>query len=226
MDLSLEWLPLLIVFLLPGFVAFYIGQYLKPGRGLELSSFELGLISLGYSLVISCVEALLFVLVLPSLGVDLGKLIRDPLQDTLAIYPGQTILGLTIWIAFGLGLGYIIGVYTPIFNRPVQTRLAKLGIRKSDIWFNVFDVRKHENAEILVHMKNGDVYAGYLGEYDLIPDSNGNREFVVVGTHFRPGSQTTARAHDKGSEVGRNSAVLLSTRDVDAIDILFATPSK
>lgn len=226
MDLSLEWLPLLIVFLLPGFVAFYLGQYLKPGREREFSSFELGLISLAYSLVISCIEALLFVLVLPSLGVNLGKLIQDPFQDTLAAYPGQVTLGLTIWIAVGLGFGYLVGVNNPIFNRPVQSRLAKLGIRKSDIWFNVFNTKIHEGVQILVHMKNGDIYAGYLGEYDLFPDDNGNREFVVMGVHFRPGPQTTMLAHDKGSKFGRNSAALLNTRDADAIDILFESSSK
>jgi len=221
MDLSLEWLPLLVVFLLPGFIAFYTGQYLNPAREIKLSSFELGLISLGYSLIISCVEGLLFVAILPLLGTDIGKLIRDPIQDTLATYPGQAVLGMTAWVTIGLIAGLFIGLHDPVFNRSLRGKLDRLGINKADIWFSVFDTRKYENIQVLVHMKNGDVYAGYLGEYDLTPDDNGNREFVIMGVHFRPGPETILRPHDKGVAFGRNSAVFLNTRDVNAIDILF-----
>ena len=222
MNLSFETLPLIIIFLLPGFFVFYTRQFLYPAGRQKLETFPLGLLSLGYSVIISLVEAIAGMSVLRFLQVDASVFLRD-LPSVAQSHPLVALTVTLVWILVGSGLALLFGIRDPYLGL-----LRKLNQKRrhfdTDIWFNLLEIERKAQPQTTVvvataHMKNGNLYSGYLKEFQLQPDDNGYRDFILYHVFFIPDNRSNPNLTE--ARMGKSSFVLLNTRDVESIDIIF-----
>ena len=222
MNLSFETLPLIIIFLLPGFFVFYTRQFLYPAGQQTLETFPLGLLSLGYSVIISLLEATIGVGLLEIFQVDTSTLIGN-LPALAKAHPWITLITTLLWISLGAGLALLFGIRDPYLGL-----LRKLNQKRrhfdTDIWFNLLEIERKAQPQTTVvvataHMKNGNLYSGYLKEFQLQPDDNGYRDFVLCNVKFIPGNRSNPNLTK--ADMGESSFVLLNTRDVESADIIF-----
>lgn len=227
MRLSFETLPLTIIFLLPGFFVFYTRQFLYPAGQQKLETFPLGLLSLGYSVIISLVEALGGIGVLRFFQADASVFLRD-LPSVAQSYPLVTLTVTLAWVLIGAGLALVLGIWDPylyLLRRINQKRRHF----DTDIWFNLLEIERRNQSRptavvATAHMKNGDIYSGYLKEFELQSDDDGTRDFILYDVFFCPGDN--ANPCLKQARLGEVSYVLLNTRDVQSIDVIFNTSNE
>jgi uncharacterized membrane protein len=221
MSLSLEALPLIIIFFLPGFFVYYARQYLNPAITADLDNFQFALLSLGYSTIISVFEALLFAMGLSWLGIDIASLVQSPIP-IIAQYPIWTLIFLSVWIIVALIIASLIGA-----KDPYLWFLSKLNrqVRRSDTdsWFNLLELIRRQTGEdttavVTVHMKNGSLFTGYVLEFQALPNDDGNRNFTLAKVYSMPGKDSNKFL--KENYLGDNSFVMLHTRDIDALEVV------
>jgi len=71
-------------------------------------------------------------------------------------------------------------------------------------------------------MKSGDIYTGCMVEYSLMPDDDGHREFVIDAVTYHPSiERKNINGFDYREKYRGRSAVLINSRDVDSIDIVY-----
>lgn len=219
MDISLDRIPVLIAFFLPGFFWFYVRQNLSHTPSRDLSSFELVMFSLLYSVFITLIEAFLFVIVAQQLGLDIMHAISIP-RDQFIIHPVAMTGGVLLWFTLGLFLAYLIARYDPV-DKLLERQLIVSGRSSTDIWHNTF-ARLPSNVslvDVIVHMKNGDLYAGYLKEYQQNPDRDGHRDFSIAGVCYRPVSGSSIIPSYDRAKLGVRSLSIINTREVKSIDV-------
>lgn len=221
MNLSLEALPLIILFLLPGFFVYYARQYLNPAVNVDLDNFQLALLSLGYSAVISVFTALLFAIVLSWFGVDLGVLIKTPLP-VITQYPIQVLTGVAIWILIVLIAASLIGAKDP-YLWSLSNLNRRVRQSDTDTWFNLLEIKRREKGKgttvtVTAHMKNGSLFTGYISDFQALPNDDGNRSFTLSKVYSMPGKDS----HEflKANYLGDDSFVILDTRDIDSLEII------
>lgn len=220
MNLSLEALPLILLFLLPGFFVYYTRQYLTPAVDFQLDNFELALMSIGYSAVIVLFEALLFAIGLSLLGVDISALLTDA-QNTAIQHPVWTLSGIASWTIISVIMACVAGAKDPYFW---ILRRINPDHTDTNTWFNLLVLerkRRGENFPVIVtaHLKNGNLYSGYLSEFQALPDPDGSRAFTLAKVQFIPGNE--ANRSLTASYQGDDSFVLLNTRNVESLDVIF-----
>ena len=96
-------------------------------------------------------------------------------------------------------------------------------VQEDPVWYKALDLARRRldkrNIHVLVHMKNGGVYAGSLVSYPILPDSVESKDIILGRTLWYPdgdlSSEPTALdfANDEGG-------VLLNTANVDSIHYL------
>jgi hypothetical protein len=216
LNLSLEALFITVIFLVPGFFVYYTRQYTRPALSSDLDNFELSLLSLGYSAILSVFQAFLFAIPLRLFNFDIAGLVTNPATFFVNNYLLVVILG-NLWILTALTLAFLVGVYDP-YLYVLQVFNKKRQHTDSDIWHNLLMTQRTSLGEntstgVTVHLKNGDLYMGYLNEYETKP-SDGNREFILKNVTFGPADKPHVY-------LGQESYVLLNTREVDSIDFHF-----
>lgn len=160
MNLSLEGLPLLILFLLPGVFVFHTKQYLNPGADYKYEPFELGLLSLGYSTIISVAQALLFSLLLHRFYFSyFSGMIATPVNTALR-NPIQSLALMLCWILLSLCLALVVGWYDP-YHAVLRKLPPRDGVSDTDIWLGVLRIKREKGQSELaalanVRLKSGD----------------------------------------------------------------------
>lgn len=221
-DLSLTGLPLLVLFLLPGFFVFHAKQYVRPHAEYQYDNFELGLLSLGYSIVISVSLGLVFTWALayyPNF-LELPILLTDPLA-LFQVHPIRVQFVLFLWITSSLILAFMVGLWDP-YEWLLRKFHERASVRDGDVWFGVLAPKGKDNgnehAKYLanVRMKNGQVFSGYLDKYEIRLTDSSNRPFSLKNVVFyEEGRNTTEPCF-----LGEDSYVLLNTRDVDSVEVI------
>ena len=225
MSLSLEALPLIILFLLPGFFVYYARQYLNPAIKVDLNDFQLALLSLGYSAIISTFLALISAIGLTLLGVDLAALIDDPIP-IIAKHPIFALLGITIWILTALIIASGIGAKDP-YLWSISKLKGEVSWSDTDIWFNLLELTRRQRGEdttvtVTAHMKNGSLFTGYIVAFQALPNDEGNRSFTLAKVYFMPGKDTNNFL--KANYQGDDSFVMLNTMDIDSLEVILNNP--
>ena len=225
MQLSLETFPLILLFLVPGFVAHYTKEYLSTTPEVKLGAFAVTMLSLVKSLIVFIAEGWVFVVVLEAYRYDFSFVIDKGIAELFKSYPVGTFSLGAVWLILGIALGYLLGRYDPleyIFRRV----LAKRGLTSTNIWSNTFENRRQhwrkQRCFVTVHMKSGDIYTGCMVEYSLMPDDDGHREFVIDAVTYHPSiERKNINGFDYREKYRGRSAVLINNRAVDSIDIVY-----
>lgn len=224
MELSFETFPLILLFLVPGFVAHYTKEYLSTTPEVKLGAFAVTMLSLVKSLIVFIVEGLVFVVVLKACRYDFSFAIDNGIAELFKSYPVDTFSLGAAWLIVAIALGYLLGRYDPL-EYSFRRALAKRGLTNTNIWLNTFENRQQywgkERCFVTVHMKNDDIYTGCMVEYSLAPD-DGNREFVIDAVTYHPNiERKNIDGFDHREKYRGRSAVLINSRDVDSIDIVY-----
>ncbi len=221
MDINLETLPLIILFLVPGFVAYYTREYLSTTPQAKLSLVEVTLLCLVYSLIIVAMEGVLFTVYLSAIRFDFAFVIENGFVETFKRYPQDTALLISVWTLLSIIGGFFLGRFEP--ERGLRHQLAKRGLMATDLWYNVFTLRKNslgqDRCYLAVRMTNGDVYYGFLSEYALSADEDGNRELVLENVTYVP-----SEGFDKAIDLRvyqEKGIVLVNTRNVHSIEAIY-----
>lgn len=91
------------------------------------------------------------------------------------------------------------------------------------IWYRAFNIMTdgYKAAEpiLIVTLKSGDMYAGRLVSYPIVPDTESDKDFLITHAHYyKDGDLTRGQQMDSLDGVG---AVLLNAANVDSIRIYY-----
>ena len=95
------------------------------------------------------------------------------------------------------------------------------------IWYSTFHVTESETVEtlpaVLVRMKSGDIYYGYIRSYPILPDSQRDKDFLITQAIY---SKVGNQGHPiRLSEQQGGGTVLLNTANVDSIQVYYVNPN-
>lgn len=222
MSISLESLIITALFLLPSFFVFYTRRYIKPATRNSPDNFELTLWSFGYGFIISIFEALLFSLFFSLLKFDVSNAITNWKQFVIDNFLLTTSV-IFLWLIIGILLALFIGKWDP-YHYVLKKIIVRQNYTDTDIWHNLLKSKwqKHDvNVNILatVHLSNGDLYSGYLNEFENNPDEEGHRNFILNMVTFFPGKNANPNLQINCAD--KHSFVLLNTREISSLDFQF-----
>ncbi len=95
------------------------------------------------------------------------------------------------------------------------------------IWYSAFHAEGDGSVQILptviVIMKSGDLYYGYVSSYPILPDSQKEKDFLITQSVYVPKGHGNEPIRLVDQEGG--GTVLLNAADVDSIQIYYVDPS-
>jgi hypothetical protein len=200
----LKCLPVLLVYVIPGYVSVSVIAYMWPSR--QKNNFLLFLESILLSyLLLAIVDGARF---LPYKFFNLhGSYSRlDPSSPSTAI----------LLITCAIALGYLIGCL--LGTRWVKTLASKLGLEvnpHASTW-NAVLCRRDKTPYIRAYLLNdGVIYEGFLSDYSCDPNEE-NREIYLIG-YICYSYASNELANNYGDW---NAGVLLKQSDISRLEIL------
>lgn len=218
MSLSLEGLPLLILFLLPGFFAYQTRQNIRPSRKESHDTFELGLLILGYSSIISLTQALLFLIFLRFFDNSYYLGVVTKPFELVSTRPIMTTGLILAWTILSLTIAILVGIKDPYIW--LLNRLTGENFLINDLWFELLTDRTSTNTDAAIRLKSAlatvrlddkQVYYGYLDKFEAVANEADDRIFTL--------KNPVLLVNDKPKYVGDNGYVILNTRDVKSIEL-------
>ena len=229
MPASLEAASIIAIFVVPGFVGFYVARELTPYPIREVSDVEMVLLSTAFATVILTCEvgiyaALAHLLADPPLvaGASPTEIRELGYRATFeqhparvaGIFSGQFVLHCLI-----VGL---LGRWDPLGTYLEKTRRAT-GTSGEDVWIRGLIGLGQEkglpSTYVRAVLDTGETYMGDLSKISNSPREDGSRDLVlqVVSKSARP-DEAPALLH---SDRPQDTVVTLSTRNVRALDAIF-----
>jgi len=133
------------------------------------------------------------------------------------------------YLCFTLLVGFVLGLFRGYMalNQPVRNWLSRYSwfqrllkslhipsfIEDGPVWHDVLRDRDTGNLTFVqIRMKSGCFYTGALERYSILKDSEKNKDFYLVNSHFR------ANVSEPYQEM-RCKGILLNFSDVEAIEV-------
>jgi hypothetical protein len=108
-------------------------------------------------------------------------------------------------------------------NRLLRSLLLRLGVRalleETPVWYDALQAKaRHEHTFVEVRMKeNGGFYAGELKSFGIVPDSEPNKDFLLVNVSYKREEADTYASMDV-------DGVLLNFADAESLSFIKQTP--
>ena len=139
-------------------------------------------------------------------------------------------------VVFGLyGLWILIGsAFSGVIDLPSkltisigrvasELRIAHEPMEEEPVWFRALNLdRRRErelNVQVLVRMKNGDIYEGSLHSYPILPDSEQSKDIRLGNSLLYPAGDTSSPIELNFSDY-EGGGVLLNTTNVSSIEYI------
>ena len=108
-----------------------------------------------------------------------------------------------------------------------KCKLAGDPVSEVPLWYKAWrserERMKKPNVQLLVRMKNGDIYIGMLYDYQFIPHPDGSRD-VILGSDsnvwMRPGGNTS-KEYELYFDEGGGGGVMLNSANISSIEYLY-----
>lgn len=252
MSISALDIGAILILVLPGFLSYRSALARRPDPTRRSTLWQLSEM-LEYSVYVHLLGVALLTgttsFLKLSLGIDthLRELPGMRLDEFLARYFREGVLLFTLYPSYVVVAAIAMGAYefpTRSANAIVKTvsclaqTLRRIpGLRwikppipsypAEPIWYSAFHVADGESMEVLpavmVRMKSGDLYYGYVRSYPILPDSQPEKDFLITQAVY-------SRAGDQGqpirlSDQPGGGTVLLNTADVDSIQVYYVNPT-
>jgi hypothetical protein len=93
------------------------------------------------------------------------------------------------------------------------------------IWYRAFHTMtqgfSNKSPRLLVKMKQGDIYYGYLASYPIVPDDQYEKDFLLRDASYYPDGDLTQEYRLGEDELAGGGTVLLNTANVSSIQVYF-----
>ena len=244
MPLTLLNIGAILLLILPGFLAYRFAVWRRADPTNRSSLWQVSEI-LEYSVYVHLIGALwviaIHLLLKATLGIDthIKVLFQEGPNDFLTkhfteaitafiLYPIYVILSSAIFGAYQVPQIVSLGIVrVPIWL--VRYRLFRWIPRPSEaypqesVWHYAFNDLPENYANkipyAMVTLKSGDSYFGELNAYPIVPDTENEKDFLIIhANYYKDGDLTQGRRLDSLDGIG---AVLLNTADVDSIKIYY-----
>ena len=229
MPATLEAAAIIAIFVVPGFVGFYVARELTSFPIREVSDVEMVLLSTAFATVILTLEVVAYgalSLMAPEWPVLAGFTsaeiwnpgYREAFQSDPArvggIFSAQFVLHCLI-------VG-VVGWQDPLGKRLERARKAR-GTSGEDVWTRGLIALRQEKGfpatSVRAVLDTGETYIGILSKISNSPDDDGNRDLVLqaVSKSAAPGQSPTALHPERPQD----TVVALSTRNIRAVEAIF-----
>jgi len=225
MSFDSEGILIILVFIVPGFAAYYARNYMTEVPPQERSVFEETQLSILNSILVILIQicALLLLALLPQLAFR-GDFIFIAENGISSFFKSHLLRSLgysLLWLFTGVVLGFLTGIINPI-DRILQ-RFAKEHLRQTDVWYNVIQLgrerAKRDRTFLSVTLDNGDVYNGFLSEFSLVQKGHDSRDIALQYVTYYPDGDVT-RIQDMRLWQGEG-LVILNTSRITAIRVKY-----
>ena len=229
MPATLEAATIIAIFVVPGFVGFYVARELTSFPIREVSDVEMVLLSTAFATVILTLEVVAYgalSLMAPEWPVLAGFTsaeiwnpgYREAFQSDPArvggIFSAQFVLHCLI-------VG-VVGWQDPLGKRLERARKAR-GTSGEDVWTRGLIALRQEKGfpatSVRAVLDTGETYTGILSKISNSPDDDGNRDLVLqaVSKSAAPDQSPTALHPERPQD----TVVALSTRNIRAVEAIF-----
>ena len=240
-----------LVLILPGFLAYRFAVWRRSDpsqRGLLWQLSEILEYSVYVHLIGLAFVCLIHLLLLSVLGIDthVREIIQNSPADFLESYFVEGVLWFTLYSLYVIVSSAILGAYDVPGSvmrgipRTVSRLTGWLSRRhrllswvpvpkeahpQEPVWYLAFRSMAQDTPPlVIVTLKSGDVYFGELASYPIVPDTQHEKDFLIINARYYPeGDSDQEQELDALDGVG---AVLLNTVNVDSIKLYYATDSE
>ena len=239
----------IVLLILPGFLAYRFAVWRSTDPSLRSPLWQLAeILEYSVYVHLSgaaLVAALLFFLrYVFGITTHLQELLQSSPGDFLRAYFVEAVLWFTIYPAYVIISSAILGAY----NAPVELSarivqyvkrstgwlsakcrllrwipVPKEAYPQDPVWYYAFNTMTQgytsERPFVFVTLKSGDVYYGQLATYPIVPDTQQEKDFLIVrALYYKDGDANNEQNLYDADGVG---AVLLNTANVDSIIIYY-----
>ena len=163
---------------------------------------------------------------------DLDRILTDGLVDFARTDPITvfTISGLYgLLLVVGSMVSAILDIPSAVINTVGRMayffKLAPLPVTDDEpVWFKALNLDRRDteklNVQVHVRMKNGDIYAGNLESYPILPDSEESKDIRLGDSVRYPAGDFSSPVELDFSNFG-GGGVLLNTMNISSIEYMF-----
>ena len=244
MPLTLLNIGAILLLILPGFLAYRFAVWRRADPTNRSSLWQVSEI-LEYSVYVHLIGALwvivIHLLFKTTLGIDthIKVLLQEGPDDFLTKHFTEAIIAFILYPTYVILSSAILGAYQVpqvvslgIVRVPgwlARYRLFRWIPVPSDaypqepVWHYAFSYLVEDYAikipHAMVTLKSGDAYFGELATYPIVPDTENEKDFLIVhAIYYKDGDMTQEQRLDSLDGIG---AVLLNTANVDSIKIYY-----
>ena len=242
-----------LILLLPGFLAYRFAVWRRPDpsqRGLLWQISEILEYSAYVHLIGATLVCLIHLFFLNPLNIDTHvlEMIQNSPADFLEIYFVEGVLWFTLYPIYVIFSSAILGAYDVpgIVMRGIPRTVSRLTIwisgkhrllawipipqeayPQEPVWYLAFRSMAQDRDAmpplVIVTLKSGDVYFGELASYPIVPDTQYEKDFLIVKARYYPGGDPNSE--QELDLLDNTGAVLLNTVNVDSIKLYYDTGS-
>lgn len=146
--------------------------------------------------------------------------------DVVAIALGTAYILVMTFGAIVLGITDFPSQITRYIGSEMRERgAAKEELPRDPLWYVAWrlkrEMEEHPNVQLLVRMKNSDVYIGLLYEYQFAPHPDGSRDIILAGDIILwPGGDASNEIDLSFDERG-GGGVMLNSANISSIEYLY-----
>lgn len=232
MPATLEAAAVIAILIVPGFVGFYVSRELTPYPIRQVSDVEMVLLSTAFATVILTVEIIIY-------G---GVSLLAPAWPLLAGFSAEEIGGPGYRAAFQEDAARVAAVFSvqfvvhcaivgvfgwqdPLGRNLERTRRTR-GTSAEDVWSRgLIGLRQEKgfpSTYVRASLETGETYTGILSKISNAPRDDGSRDLVLQAvSKSESAAQSPAALHPDRPQ---DTVVVLSTRNVRAVEALFHDP--
>ena len=232
MPTTLEAAAVAAIFVVPGFVGFYVSRELAATKDRKVSGIEMVLLSTAFATVMLTCEAVAYAgaaHLFPGLPLLAGASVEE-IRDlgytaTFEVNPSRVAFVFSAQFVLHCFIVALVGRLDPLGKYLERVRRAS-GTSSEDVWVRGLVGLRQEKGRpstfVRAVLHTGETYTGVLSKLSNSSRDDGSRDFVLQGVskadsvHDNPTPLHADRPED--------TAVALSTHNVRAVEAIFDDP--
>ena len=234
MPATLETAAIVALFVVPGFVGFYVARELTPFPIREASDAEMVLLSTAFATVILTVEVGAYAGIghfLPDwpllAGVSSDELREAGYRYVAQSHPARVVGVFSAQFVLHCLIVGALGWYDPVGRLLERTRRGR-GASAEDVWISgLIRLRQEKgfpSTFVRAVLDSGEAYSGILSKISNSPGDDGERDIVLQAVSKSPSAgQQPVPLHPDRPE---DTVVALSTRNLRAVEAVFHDPAR
>lgn len=232
MNLTAETIAVSLVFVVPGFLATRLADYISPWTDRQDSAFDATLSSLTISTGILFLQASLAAVVLTILWfssrsnfdhLELNRLVAEGLDSYFRAQPLLVAITIGGTALSSMIIGVWIG-YNDLVHKILERRLTSLGLAEVEPWYIALESARREAGREFTHVEvtmteGGEVLRGVMKAFSISAREDGTRDLVLDSVKRKGGGDPPVTEWSTDLMPG---LTLLNSRDFKNLRVIYA----